>query len=642
MRKKCTSYEYIQYKNNHNNMTLPRQSFGLNKFKTSVSQCPENPDAIKAIVVQSNNLAVVDGANTELELILSDFFMTIDYAEKRTINLPGTSGQVVPYSIYELTNPGNIKFMALLTDFSGTTSSTNQYIEWTTKKSIDEGNLYNLPTVGPSSSVGISLDINKINSLEFGWGSNISFLGGTGPLWLGTDGGILKWDGTDMTLWNTFNSEIQSDYVNSIVVDDNNNIWIGTNKGLSYFNEDTGFSSFKNYDNSDLLSDQINDLKLLSTNKIVIGTDEGMSIYNFEDDIWESFDIFSVPEMYYNQINQIEVNSTNIFLGTTGGVFMYDYVGLSWNSSPFNSTNTLGWTGPDNVTSLATYGSNLYVGTTGGLIILPFEGGTAQTIMSGATGPISSNIQSLRSVTYRTSHELYVGHDDGISIYNIDTDTWGFTANSINYSGLTGINDIIPDFLSGSTSGKTIFTGSDENFIKTFTTGPTFGSIPETNKSTNLLMVYPDNATELYPSEQPIYFMFSKSMNPASFQGKAILKYIGTTDCTQSLISGATVTGSWTWSNNNKVAKFTPASLVKASQYNLKVYPGSTASDSSYLKGNFNLNFYTENKESEEGWTPMGKLMILSGADSHYLSGLYLRNPQSFSVNVTVLLGLNE
>lgn len=619
-------------------MTLPRQSFGLNKFSTSISSCPYNADSIKAIVFQRNNLAVVNGASTEMELVLSNFYSTVNTASKFSFTLPGASGAVEPYKMYKFFNDENLKFLGILPTFGtgSAVSNINEYIEWSPISAIDGGILYDEPALGPSVSAGISFNIDKINCLQFGWGKNISYSSGIGPLWLGTDGGLMKWNGTDMKLWNTLNSDLSSDFVSSMDVDTTNSLWLGTSKGLCYFNEISGFSRKYDSDNSSLLSDQINDVKLLSVDRIVAATDLGMSILNLSTNTWESFDIYSTPVLLHNKINKLAINGLKIFLGTTGGLFEYDSSTLSW-ASQSNSFLTPGWDAPDDVKCLSTFGNNVYIGTTGGLVVMSFISGTAHTIISGPTGPVSSNITSLRYVKYATENLLCVGHDDGVSIMNIDTETWGFTADSSNYSELVNVTSVLPDFLSGATNGQTIWFGNPDGLNKILTVGPTFSSVPEQSKSTNLLMMYPGNGLSLYPSTQPLYFVFSKQMNATSFENNFVMKDKLTSSTCNT--HGATVNGTWEWSYNNQVAKYSPESLLKSTPYELTVSKGSTASDSSYLKEFPRIQYYTENISPEFGWFPLGKLMILSGTNEHYLTGLYLRNPQSFDVKIEFLIG---
>jgi hypothetical protein len=55
--------------------------------------------------------------------------------------------------------------------------------------------------------------------------------------WIGTDAGLVKFDGTSWTVYNTTNSGLPDNSVRTIVVDDTNAIWIGTFQGgLARFN----------------------------------------------------------------------------------------------------------------------------------------------------------------------------------------------------------------------------------------------------------------------------------------------------------------------------------------------------------------------------------------------------------------------
>ncbi|HAW09221.1 MAG TPA: hypothetical protein DCW42_08695, partial [Bacteroidetes bacterium] len=55
--------------------------------------------------------------------------------------------------------------------------------------------------------------------------------------WLGTDGGLVKYDGT-WTIYDTLNSDIPDNTVYTIAIEVNNTKWIGTNEGMAAYNED--------------------------------------------------------------------------------------------------------------------------------------------------------------------------------------------------------------------------------------------------------------------------------------------------------------------------------------------------------------------------------------------------------------------
>ena len=62
-----------------------------------------------------------------------------------------------------------------------------------------------------------------------------------GYIWLGTQGGLARFDGHQFTVFNTANTpQLLSNLVTTLYLDSNKRLWIGTVNGLSYF---AGFAS---------------------------------------------------------------------------------------------------------------------------------------------------------------------------------------------------------------------------------------------------------------------------------------------------------------------------------------------------------------------------------------------------------------
>lgn len=672
-------------------MAVPNQACGLTTFdKRLMAKCPPNPNAIRSIVFSRDNLAVVNGAATEIQISLLNFFVPVSDAARTSFTLPAKTPNV-PLTIYKLDLAGldtdeKVKFLGLLPNYGSTGNnmlspvcggtanmSTTEYTEWAFINDIEVGELYNEPIIGPIGSSTLSFDISEINKLEFSWGGYVSSTGASGSLWIATNGGLLNWNGVESTLWNTLNSNSPSDYIKTIAVDSANSVWVGTNAGLSRFSKTEGFSHKWNLSNSSILSDNVNALKLYGVKSIAVGTDNGLSLLNYNDNTWKNFNAFNTYELQNNSITSLATTSTYIFAGTTGGVYTYDFSLNQWNSTPFNSSTTPGWSAPDNVTSLEAYGGNIYAGTTGGLVVIPYMGGTATTVLSGLTGPISNNYKSLRTVLYGYDQRLYASHDDGFSVYSITNDNWFLTADSNTYPYLgTGMNDMIPDSTSGN-SNETIFFGSETvgegvariYFGATGGSGTSFSYIPESNKLTNLLLSFPLNpsctpqaplpgtpgqwetvinnttnvdGSQLYPNNQPLYFLFSKDMRGGTAGYVNFFDYV----TVSSGLTGSSnvVAGTWMADQAGKLFIFTPTQpLDKASPYNLTISQGATAGDGSNVKEKINVGFYTEDIVPILGWNVLGKMLIHTGAENNLTQGLYLRNPQSTGVNFTTLIG---
>ena len=59
-----------------------------------------------------------------------------------------------------------------------------------------------------------------------------------GNLWIGTRGGLAKFDGGNWTVYDTSNSRLPHDRVTSLAIDEQGNIWMGTHGGgLAVYHE---------------------------------------------------------------------------------------------------------------------------------------------------------------------------------------------------------------------------------------------------------------------------------------------------------------------------------------------------------------------------------------------------------------------
>ena len=712
-------------------MSAPKQTYGLTNFAFSISKCPPNPDAIRSIVfTKCDNLAVVNGASTEILIPLTKLFIPVDNASRLSFSLPGSTENLpIPVSKLDLGGldlNGEVKFIGLLPEYgTGSTSTASQYIEWTYADSLDKYSLYDELPEGPSQVTG--LDATIVNKLEFSFGGYISFTGGDGTLWAATNGGLLGWDGTNMKLWNTLNSNSPSDFMTSIAVS-SYGMWIGTSgSGIAKFDSVEGFTKSQNTLNSQLPSNVINDMKFMPNGRLAIATDLGLSIFDqaAANPTWINTNIYNTPSLLYNKLLNIQITSDPyIFAGTTGGVFMYDVGASAWGATVYNSTNTPGWTLNNNVQCLEVFDGNLYVGTSQGLVVVPYAGGTATvyTTAAGPTGgPISNDIRSIRYSFYQ-GDKIYMGHDDGFSIFNLDTATFS-SADSSTYSWLaSGVSDILPDYLNDDVNAETVLFGSSTTtygLAKLHVPSQTFSVLPGDTDVTNLLLAYPGynpykySPSGLVANNQPLYFMFSKTMNQASVQNSTFLG-LGLTG------AGGTVGGSWVWDPSGRQAAFYPGGLTssylsvavsytqnnsivlgpeavdnvypgqqvtgyaavantivagvtssgnttivqlskgvdpivtpgetytftrsnlplqKSQIYNIRVSYGSVATDGTYLRDTLNSNFYTESIVPFMQWQPLGKMFVLSGTEGNYTQGIYLRNPNKSSVNITALLG---
>jgi ligand-binding sensor domain-containing protein len=93
--------------------------------------------------------------------------------------------------------------------------------------------------------------------------------------WLGTANGLVRIQNLEWTVFNSKNSGLPADYVSTLAVEENGTLWIGTDKGLARFDGKTW--SVYNSQNSILTNNSITSITHDPPRGITwIGTDEGL------------------------------------------------------------------------------------------------------------------------------------------------------------------------------------------------------------------------------------------------------------------------------------------------------------------------------------------------------------------------------
>gem|GEM_PF-327355 len=141
-------------------------------------------------------------------------------------------------------------------------------------------------------------------------------------VWYGTRKGVVKFDGTNWTIYNTSNSGLAHNYVRSIAIDKEGNLWFGTGGGgASKFDENNWITY--NTSSSGLVSNYIYAISADQEGNIWFGTYSGVS--KFDGTTWTAYNT-SNSGLASNQINSIAVDQDgNLWFGTNGkGVSKFD------------------------------------------------------------------------------------------------------------------------------------------------------------------------------------------------------------------------------------------------------------------------------------------------------------------------------
>lgn len=139
--------------------------------------------------------------------------------------------------------------------------------------------------------------------------------------WIGTGGaGLVKFDGSNWTLYSTFNSSIPDNYVNAIAIDAYSNKWIGTSNGLAKF-DGVNWTIYRTA-NSGLPSNSIRTVAIGYAGNVWIGTAFG-GVAKFGGSNWTIFNS-SNSSLPSNQISFILVDRrNNKWIGTANGLAVY-------------------------------------------------------------------------------------------------------------------------------------------------------------------------------------------------------------------------------------------------------------------------------------------------------------------------------
>jgi ligand-binding sensor domain-containing protein len=128
-------------------------------------------------------------------------------------------------------------------------------------------------------------------------------------------------------------------------------------------------------------------------------------------------------------VNSLAVSGTDLFAGTSGGVFLSTNNGASWTA-----VNT-GLTDPS-VRSLAVSGTDLFAGTSGGVFLSTNNGASWTAVNTGLTNPsVNSLAVSGTDLFAGTSGDVFLSTNNGASWTAVNTGLTNPVVMSLAFSG---------------------------------------------------------------------------------------------------------------------------------------------------------------------------------------------------------------
>ncbi len=191
--------------------------------------------------------------------------------------------------------------------------------------------------------------------------------------------------------------------VNCLAIDANDNLWFGTQEGVSYF-DGTNWTNYSTITHPDLISNTITAIAVDSDNNLWLGTDFGLN--KFDGTIWTAY--YEADGLADDRIKYINQGPDGkMYIANSDGISILD--GSTWTSYtmadglPFGGTN------------FVTFDSNgkVYLGTPlGGVWIL--DNNTFSSITED-DGLLNDKIRSIAIDQYQ---HKWIGTADGISVFD--------------------------------------------------------------------------------------------------------------------------------------------------------------------------------------------------------------------------------
>ena len=241
-------------------------------------------------------------------------------------------------------------------------------------------------------------------------------------LWIGTDNGLAHLSSGLWEVFNTANSSIGDNYIRALAVDSNNAIWIGTtlNGMLKY--DGVTFQSF-NDANSDIPDNFIKTITVDKLGHKWLGTVEGLT--RFDDISWVTWTTTN-SSISTNNISSIGVGLNNEkYIGTINGglIYMDNASNILANYYILNSGV------PDNSAlkvEMDNLGRPWYAGSAGGLFSDP--GNQLWISLNTDNSAILTN--SLTTMKLDTDNNIYMGTQLLGLMIKRNNETWTFYSTS--------------------------------------------------------------------------------------------------------------------------------------------------------------------------------------------------------------------
>ncbi|WP_072999916.1 hybrid sensor histidine kinase/response regulator transcription factor [Mariniphaga anaerophila] len=243
-----------------------------------------------------------------------------------------------------------------------------------------------------------------------------------GYMWFATQDGLNRYDGVQFRVFRDDNSDsttVISHHIRVLFNDDEGNLWIGGNKGISKYNYE--YDNFRNYPLFDQRYDRfISDIEQDSKGRIWAGSFSGnMYKYNPDSNDFSEYKIsYNGERLYY--INDICACGDELLVGTEYGLYSVDVENETVKKIDLFEKD------PKVRKMLKCADGRIWVGTEGnGLLLLNRNFDIEENYLHKINNGNSLCNNNVRSLSFDNDSNLWIGTFVGLSI--LDKNTGSFS-----------------------------------------------------------------------------------------------------------------------------------------------------------------------------------------------------------------------
>ncbi len=256
---------------------------------------------------------------------------------------------------------------------------------------------------------------------------NTVFSDSYGYLWVGTSGGLSRFDGYGFNNLKhvPYDSlSLSHNFVRSIAEDENNNLWIGTNYGLNFYDSHSG--KFRQILHNHGDSSSISDFQILSVfcdrrGSVWIKTENFLDRLNIKDNTISHFQV-SANTYNTNPVTQncaiVEDKNGLIWFGNNDGLYSFDPKIQSFTKFSHDPENSESLSDNEVLNIYLDKAGDLWVGTKNGLNQFNNLKGNFKRYFFTRSENLNQSVDEIYSIVEDSQGNFWLGSNKGIIVFN--------------------------------------------------------------------------------------------------------------------------------------------------------------------------------------------------------------------------------